>query len=349
MLVGRSLAAALVILALALLALGRGAAAATAGKVTGLERPGCYVPGMTAAAGGGVWVWLCGKGRQSGTTLAQIDPTGAIVRRAVPGSKAGPIAGGLEGEVWIADTAPEADEAPALRRLDPDGRLDAFAFRGSLRPLAIYDIAVGAEGAAWVAAGEPMFAGPGPASATGKLLRVGADGTQAEFPLPKEVEPRGIALGPDGNLWFTGVKGSYSIEHTSSWGVGYVGRMTPTGTVTLFPTRTKESGPETIVAGPAGRLWFYENGIHQIGTIGTDGTFGRAYKLPRQSWHSDLTFGPEGDLWIGGGEAGLLRLTPRGRLTRFGGATASVVTGAEGGIWSLSAGTLRRFGPARGR
>lgn len=334
-------------LALCLLALAVGAAgAATPGEVTTIKIRACLFRGIAAAPGGGVLVRQCGdKSHRSERALTKVAPDGTTSGLAIPGSLSGPFAVGPAGEVWLVARTSGGEEGPGLDRLDPDGSLQHFAFSGKERPLVIYDVAVGADGTAWATAGEPLFAGPGPASTQGKLLRVGADGAEAEFPLPKEIEPRDIAIGPDGNLWFTAVEGSYSIEHSSSWGNGYIGRMTPAGDVTVFPTQIEEAGAEAIVAGPDGRLWFHENDPSRIRTIANDGTFGRAYKLPPRTWRSDLAFGPEGDLWIAAGEGGLLRLTPGDQLTRFAGTPETVVAGVEGDIWTQSAETLRRIVP----
>jgi len=57
-----------------------------------------------------------------------------------------------------------------------------------------------------------------------------------EFPIPTSNSgPLGIALGPDGNLWFT------------ESNVGKIGRITPTGTFNEFST---SSGTWHITAGP---------------------------------------------------------------------------------------------------
>ena len=54
-----------------------------------------------------------------------------------------------------------------------------------------------------------------------------------------------ITTGPDGNLWFTGG--------------GAIGRMTPTGSVTMFPLSHK-SAPAVIAPGPNNDLWFTDPG-----------------------------------------------------------------------------------------
>jgi virginiamycin B lyase len=66
--------------------------------------------------------------------------------------------------------------------------------------------------------------------------------------------PSGIALGSDGNLWFT----EFSADK--------IGRITPTGTVTEFALPAG-SNPLGITSMTAGRLFFTENGTGKIGSI----------------------------------------------------------------------------------
>src|SRR3954447_26328645 len=60
-----------------------------------------------------------------------------------------------------------------------------------------------------------------------------------------------ITRGPDGNMWFT-----------DSASPGHVGRITPTGVVTIMATGgltpgfAVDANPEGITAGPDGNLWF---------------------------------------------------------------------------------------------
>jgi hypothetical protein len=73
-------------------------------------------------------------------------------------------------------------------------------------------------------------------------------GTVTEFSAIAANPTRGgIAVGPDGNLWF------------AEGGINRVGRITLTGTVTGFPVPTTASGPSDIAAGPDGNLWFTED------------------------------------------------------------------------------------------
>src|SRR5262245_54288010 len=91
--------------------------------------------------------------------------------------------------------------------------------------------------------------------------------TITEFPLPPlnlgaSFGAVGITAGPDGNVWFAD-----PVAHA-------VGRITPAGQVTEFPTPGIEA--DAITAGPDGNLWFLNNaltfsGSPAVGRITPDG------------------------------------------------------------------------------
>ena len=87
------------------------------------------------------------------------------------------------------------------------------------------------------------------------------DGTGLkEFPLPNPgSSPRIIALGSDGNMWFS--------EHTGN----RMGRITPDGTITEFPIPTPNSMPRAIALGADGNIWFGEFAGGKIGRITPQG------------------------------------------------------------------------------
>jgi virginiamycin B lyase len=72
--------------------------------------------------------------------------------------------------------------------------------------------------------------------------------------------PAYIALGPDGNLWFT-------EEYASKIGV-----LSPAGGFTEYSTPTASAGPQDIVSGSDGRLWFAEYNASKLGAVTTAGT-----------------------------------------------------------------------------
>ncbi|HTA38249.1 MAG TPA: hypothetical protein VK760_04195 [Candidatus Acidoferrales bacterium] len=61
-------------------------------------------------------------------------------------------------------------------------------------------------------------------------------------------EPNGLALGPDGNIWFTDLKGNA------------IDSITPDGTITAHKVPTANSNPWEITLGPDGNMWFVEIG-----------------------------------------------------------------------------------------
>src|SRR5205814_2196131 len=66
-------------------------------------------------------------------------------------------------------------------------------------------------------------------------------------------QPYSLAVGPDGNIWFTDTANSQ------------IGRVTLQGQITLFPTLTPDSIPVGITAGPGNTLWFTEEGANKLG------------------------------------------------------------------------------------
>ena len=69
-----------------------------------------------------------------------------------------------------------------------------------------------------------------------------------------------MAIGPDGNIWFTENLGNR------------IGRISPDGaTITEFAIPTDDSQPRGIKAGPDGNLWFAELNANQIGRITPSG------------------------------------------------------------------------------
>ena len=88
-------------------------------------------------------------------------------------------------------------------------------------------------------------------------------GIITEYTLPAPISgPDGIALGPDGNLWFTDIGGKPGPGDTIGW-------INPSnGTIGQQTVNTTRSGPAGIVYDPAdGNLWFTEFDADKIGMI----------------------------------------------------------------------------------
>jgi virginiamycin B lyase len=130
----------------------------------------------------------------------------------------------------------------------------------------------------------------------------------------------GIAVGPDGNLWFPTAHG--------------VAKMTPSGSVTIYPTPKNPGLRSMITAGPDGRMWF-TNG-DRIGAITMDGVV-TEYPVPPDTNATGIATGVDGRVWFGG-NAVVGRITPAGLVTMFPTgkprtAVVEMATGADGNVW----------------
>jgi streptogramin lyase len=137
----------------------------------------------------------------------------------------------------------------------------------------------------------------------------------------------GLAIGPNGNVWFT----AYDNDA--------IGRLTPRGKITYFtdgitanPEHSVQGavGPRGITKGPDGNMWFTEHGADRIGRITPDGTItefsagitppsGPAAADFRDAAPHSIVTGPDGNLWFTEQTADRIgRITPDGTITEFG-------------------------------
>ncbi len=190
-----------------------------------------------------------------------------------------------------------------------------------------------------------------------------------EFPPAPFVLSRvtGIAVGSDGNLWFTETSGNqigristagiitgYNIPTEQSWpnfiaagpdgnlwfteyDANQIGRITPAGSITEFPILTAGSGPQGIVAGPDGNLWFTENYGNNIGRITTAGIVTEFPVPTAGATVNGIAAGPDGNLWFTEAVDKIGRITTTGTITEFpttpGGWPNSIATGPDGNLW----------------
>ena len=181
--------------------------------------------------------------------------------------------------------------------------------------------------------------------------------------------PFAIALGSDGNLWFTeeaadaigritpsgtvtefpiptagsGPRGIAPGSDGNLWFTEFnankIGRITTSGTITEFTIPTANSAPWGIAPGPDTRLWFAESGADKIGRITTSGTFSK-FALPTpDAGPLDITSASDGNMWFT--EAGvdqIGRITTAGTVTEFTGPTIGstpfeIASGSDGALW----------------
>jgi streptogramin lyase len=180
------------------------------------------------------------------------------------------------------------------------------------------------------------------------------------FPIGKGNSASGVALGPDGNIWFTEGR-----QHK-------IARITPAGRVSRFAIPTPERSPSAITAGPDGNLWFTEP--DRIGRITPRGHV-TEFPIPPPAPTAGggltnasgellgsfvgidpygITTGHDGNVWFTewlGNRVG--RITPSGAITEFPIPTAQsrpygITAGREGNLWFVeeSANKVARVTPS---
>jgi len=138
--------------------------------------------------------------------------------------------------------------------------------------------------------------------------------------------PARVVAGPDGNLWFT------------EPAISKIGRITPAGVVTEFPTATSNASPAGITAGPDGNLWFTEPAVNRVGTITPSGA-ASDLALASGSAPARIVPGPDHNLWVTEpGAHAIARVTTGGTVTAFtlndvNATPTDITSGPDGNLW----------------
>jgi streptogramin lyase len=206
---------------------------------------------------------------------------------------------------------------------------------------AVYAWTTGADGSFWYAN----------SSHSAAIGRVAPDGTVATFPIPtddavKHVYVNGMAVGSDGNIWFS------ASEDRGTTYPHFIERMTPAGAFTTIP----EAADLTIgrmIAGPAGAVWFAgerdpdaQTRINVVGRIAIDGQI-TTFSTPSQSKDAGvqvLCVGPDNAIWytwvdsfadLSEVTGRIGRVSPSGQIQEFTVpyAPGSIASGADGALW----------------
>jgi streptogramin lyase len=163
-------------------------------------------------------------------------------------------------------------------------------------------------------------------------------------------QPRGIVLGPDSNMWFTQslanattttCKGHRCTTSTSTT-TGYIGRITPNGTISEFAIPYAYSRPFWITSGPDGNLWFTDEGNNSVGRITAAGAV-TEFPLPNASTNPGahgITTGSDHNLWVAEAYSSkLAQVTTGGTINEFSatGGPAGIVTGPDNNLWFTEA------------
>jgi len=172
----------------------------------------------------------------------------------------------------------------------------------------------------------------------GSVFRLRPDGTSTEYPVQNR-SPYAIALGPDGNIWFT-APGVFSPTIATPW---VVGRITNDGQLTLFPVPAYATVSGGITGGPDGNLWIAVEAANKIVRLTLKGQ-ATEFPLPKAgSKPRAIQRGTGGDLWFtefAGNRIG--RITTKGVITEYdlphpGSQPESIVQAPDGNMWFTEA------------
>jgi virginiamycin B lyase len=229
---------------------------------------------------------------------------------------------GPDGNVWLTSTR-------FLIRMTPSGEVTEFPMPeeqfGQNFTQAAGPIVSGSDGNLWFAGYRALPDGSGGRSvATIDRMTPGGEVAQFELPGPGSFPTR-LAVGSDGNVWFTETQEDK------------VGRITPSGSIQMFqlPAGTR---PLEIAAGADGNLWVTED-RNEPGALGRITPSGQFTEFPAEPevTAGALAAGPDGRLWFAAGPGRIDRMTPSGRLSSVQLPNSTnvidVVPGADGSVW----------------
>jgi streptogramin lyase len=220
---------------------------------------------------------------------------------------------------------------PAAATTSPSPSITEFDVGTGVIPYKITQ-GPGPNAALWFSNFSPTAGGVGRITTTGGI-------TEFTSGLTAHVQPYGIILGPDGNIWFAGGV-SETIPPPA------LGVVTPTGAITTILLSDPASELGDLTTGPDGNIWFTDSGLHKIGRITPVAHVVTEFDgLPPNSAPESITTGSDGNLWfVDPTLPGLGRITTAGSIVEFalppGTVPQSVVTGPDGNLWFTNAGNL---------
>jgi streptogramin lyase len=136
---------------------------------------------ITAGPDGNVWFTESGANK-----IGRVTPSGQMTEFAIPTESARPsgVAAGPDGNIWFTE-----EQAGAIGRVTPSGQFTEFPLLGEdAYPVQIVS---GPDGRLWFAYG------------VGTIGTVAPNGTITRIELPHKTQVHAIAVGPEGDVWYT--------------------------------------------------------------------------------------------------------------------------------------------------
>jgi streptogramin lyase len=268
--------------------------------------------------------------------VGKITSSGAVTEYTLPGyttSGFGPvpenITAGSDGNMWFTEAA-----AGDIGRITPAGSVTLYPSTSNNVPTGPDSIALGNDGAVWFAEDGQL------GDSIGKIT---ASGAVTQYSLPEGKGVQHVAVGPDGNIWFST---STANPTTGAFIAAYFGEITPQGVVTEYEI-PDQSVPEDFATGPDGNIWFIDNTGYpgQIAKYVPSSGAITAYPVPTSGAELDsLANGPDGNIWFTeSNEDNVGEITTLGAVTEYAVPTPSarpdaIAAGPDGNMWFTEAG-----------
>lgn len=231
-----------------------------------------------------------------------------------------PIISGPDGNLWAASFH-RASRTAEIERIGLDGSVASFRVPGEANSVVqIQSLAAGADGNVWFAADFVRSDGNdhvviGNVTPSGKVTEL------PPIPLAagQSADAHSIVRGPGGDLWF-----GYNLLVDDNHFQDFIGRVTTSGKITLFPVSSVGPYPVSIwslAPGADGNLWFTE-GLASDNTLGRMSPNGAVTRFPVGGLqYVDVANGPNGSLIVTGENSNfqnqVMRLSTSGKLTPY--------------------------------
>lgn len=337
--------------------------------------------GLTSGPDGNLWMSE-ESGGVPGGYLVVVSPAGQTVATFADPDAPYLLTRGQDGNIWYTEFGLygySADGGDRIGRITPQGVITKYQIP-TANPHDV-GITTGPDGSIWFAelganrigrVGEdqaPIARAGGPYSvADGGSLSLNAFGS-----FDPDHDPltytwtinghAGAATGVSPNVsWatFTGLGlvlgNTYSVSVTVDDGQGHTVTSSPTSLTVVaatplpgvieFPLPTPNSGPNAIVAGPDGNVWFMETNRNTLGRITPAGQITEV-PLPVASDNASIVFASDGNIWYNT-RTDIVEITPQGVLLHdyaipsaspgnsIGGVSVKLID-SDGSIWYTEA------------
>jgi virginiamycin B lyase len=205
-----------------------------------------------------------------------------------------------DGGLWYADAQAETRTA-RIGHVAPDGTISEFPIPAAdnVKNIHTFSIAVGPDGAVWFSSAD--FDGTEYAQF---IKRMAPDGVFTTIPVPAGLLPTTLFSGPNGSLWFSGVRELNTGASPTTTYEGVIGEITPDGHFTEHPYQASPGARESLCIGPDKAIWYAAldpvgtDFPHLTGRIVRVTLFGQVQEFAVPHGPNSIASGGDGALWF---------------------------------------------------